>query len=200
MSDWKDRAAASIIAGSLAYERALLIMEGYRTWAGCTECLPGCEVQKSRSRMMCPRFAVHIDATISEHFNARSACMDCGTGHHSCPPLHDHIWRSIADDGFLCWPCAEKRLGRALTFDDLMPCGWNSFAIFQHTGRMVTVADKISGRLPDLSSRRPAQPWRNPTTMREPRWQPRPAMPHLSNRARDQWFRERYRAAKRRDE
>lgn len=62
-TDW---AAAAIIAGTSRRKIALAVMEAYRTWPGCRECLPGCDVSKGRSRKMCPRFAVHIEAVITK--------------------------------------------------------------------------------------------------------------------------------------
>jgi hypothetical protein len=50
------------------------------------------------------------------------------------PVLHDELWATIAPpdtDGFLCFDCIEKRLGRGLTQADLKICpfnaGWISF-------------------------------------------------------------------------
>jgi hypothetical protein len=37
--------------------------------------------------------------------------------------LHHSVWLSIADrDTVLCFACTEKRLGRCITVDDLLPC------------------------------------------------------------------------------
>jgi hypothetical protein len=49
-------------------------------------------------------------------FGRRKRCAECGV--EPCPDwymLRDEIWRLIADPKqFLCWPCAEVRLGRPL--------------------------------------------------------------------------------------
>lgn len=45
----------------------------------------------------------------------------CGNG-ATCPMILDDLWASIARGArFLCWPCAEARLGRALVKEDLRP-------------------------------------------------------------------------------
>ena len=64
MTTRTDRAAAAIIAGTSRRKIALAVMEAYRTWPGCRECLPGCDVRKSRTRKMCPRYALHIEASV----------------------------------------------------------------------------------------------------------------------------------------
>jgi hypothetical protein len=72
-------------------------------------------------------------------------CADCGKN-PTCPQLLDVLWTSISPRhndicrtcgrpgndhevrhiftpaDFLCLECAEKRLGRQLTLDDLQPC------------------------------------------------------------------------------
>lgn len=41
----------------------------------------------------------------------------------TCPMLRDEIWPTISrGDRFLCWACAEERLGREITIDDLGTC------------------------------------------------------------------------------
>ena len=51
-------------------------------------------------------------------------CQICGKIHkaHSSPMLKDAIWNEIADDvdGYMCYECMTKRLGRNIKEEDLM--------------------------------------------------------------------------------
>lgn len=67
-------------------------------------------------------------------------CADCDRM-ATCPMLHDELWETIAPPehhymlprgrlstkgvSLLCRGCAEKRLGRAITPNDLLPCRAN---------------------------------------------------------------------------
>lgn len=53
-----------------------------------------------------------------------TACDRCSCGSTvTCPMLLDEIWGVISNgDRFLCWPCAEKRLGREIKIEDLGVC------------------------------------------------------------------------------
>jgi hypothetical protein len=51
-------------------------------------------------------------------------CEDCNARTSDCPMLHDELWLSIAKpSAYLCWSCAERRLGRDIHMKDLRPCG-----------------------------------------------------------------------------
>lgn len=55
-------------------------------------------------------------------------CDDCGVTHPIPFILKDELWQRIKPletikGGHLCPPCAEKRLGRRMTLDDMKPCG-----------------------------------------------------------------------------
>lgn len=56
-------------------------------------------------------------------------CDDCGRP-PDCPQLHDGIWGRIANkNALLCIRCAEQRLRRQITVDDLRVCPANNATI-----------------------------------------------------------------------
>ena len=59
----------------------------------------------------------------------RECCQDCSEPVLAGPVLHDELWATVAPpdtDGFLCFACFEKRLGRPLTQADLQRCPFNA--------------------------------------------------------------------------
>jgi len=51
----------------------------------------------------------------------QQSCQDCEQkwpAHFSLTPC---LWRELGLDGFICLSCVEKRLGRAVTREDLIP-------------------------------------------------------------------------------
>lgn len=74
-----------------------------------------------------------------------AGCRICNST-STCPMLEDHIWKQISPGGspacrvdgvavprvpdLLCLECAETRLGREITVNDLYPCAGNyAFAV-----------------------------------------------------------------------
>ena len=61
-----------------------------------------------------------------------SLCDDCGKNawRDPAPMLKLPVWLAVAAQAdYICRPCLMKRMqraGRALTFDDLVPCLWNT--------------------------------------------------------------------------
>ena len=47
-------------------------------------------------------------------------CNDCGQPSHPYM-VYDSLWKKIGGPNFLCIPCFERRMGRALTQRDLIP-------------------------------------------------------------------------------
>lgn len=73
------------------------------------------EAQFARFRAVMHRKT--LEEASLEH--ARCPCRAIAT----CPMLRDEIWKKIAyGERFLCWPCAEGRLGREIRLDDLGTC------------------------------------------------------------------------------
>jgi len=59
----------------------------------------------------------------------RECCQDCSEPVPAGPQLHDELWATVAPpgtDGFLCFDCVERRLGRRLTQADLKRCPFNA--------------------------------------------------------------------------
>lgn len=94
-------------------------------------------------------------------------CAICGKAPF-CPMIHDELWakitpypndtpREVRDaligDGLrkgindlLCFECAEARLGRQLTVEDLLPCGTN-YMIMVFTTRLQEDIDDLKAAL-----------------------------------------------------
>ena len=155
LNDWKARVVAQIISGEITHPVSAAIVKAFSTWRGCSECVEGCPIRKGKTDLkVCPKFSVHLEEEISKIWPVTS-CIDCGTDHHTCPPLRDEVWAQTGlGEGFLCWPCVESRIGRQLSFVDLSCCGWNSFAISKLTGLLVTIADDVGVPSPKIDEPR----------------------------------------------
>lgn len=57
-------------------------------------------------------------------------CEECNSA-PDCPMLKNKIWDTLTPRAdLLCITCAELRLGRRITLDDLLPCVGNSFTFY----------------------------------------------------------------------
>lgn len=66
---------------------------------------------------------------MSKPWEPTTTCLDCGAvaglkeGQMEAFYVHDALWNSFADThDVLCFDCAQKRLGRPITLDDLKEC------------------------------------------------------------------------------
>ena len=77
---------------------------------------------------MCPKFDKDGDELMACGCMKGFDCIDCSACTQCLDEyymLQHEIWLKIKGDGnkkgMLCIPCAERRLGRALTFEDFLP-------------------------------------------------------------------------------
>ncbi len=66
---------------------------------------------------------------MTKPWNDTTKCLDCGAvagykkGDMVPFYIHDELWNTFADThDVLCFDCAQKRLGRPITWDDMKEC------------------------------------------------------------------------------
>lgn len=90
----------------------------------------------------CPMLTEEVWGPISPRLN--DLCNSCGNYHdRENPARHQWSGRNSSRD-LLCLECAEKRLGRQLTLDDLFPCLGNYAQFTMQTRVIKELMEKLN--------------------------------------------------------